>query len=890
LSVGAQTTINSTFTGSGNGKYEDPADWSPQQVPNNSASFLFNVTIPDLTVDTGIDATISNLTFVQTGLFTRPGMTLSDHTFVVTGSTTSLDTLDPLLSASVTVKANLQSARLTLGALSNFSNKTLTGNFYSVFGTNGLSADLRFNGADIVTLNASVSLNGPSSAIVDEGGNDALRNLAHLDSSGSLELTAARTLTVPGDLTNDGSIALSGASDPLVFGALGARLTIIGTLTNFDPLTRTLTVKDTRIGGIYHLRGLAGAPIVLKFKGADIVNNSAYLRFEGPFTGGIQDESGNDGLRNFAHNLVDGSLFLSGHNMTIKGDFTNDGLLDTSGIFGNGFVKFNAQLTIQGFLTNLDASTKTLTGGSFQVGTFGGSGTPTSVLQFRSADIVHNNTRLLLTSGSKISDENGNDGLRNLASNEGAGFIRLFLKDVAVPGDFVNRGGLLLSSSVFTVASKKVYTQEAGQTDLESVDVTAPATINAATLAINGGLLDGTGTLNGAVQIANATLAPSDAHYRYIGGNTITINGSLGMSGDAHLRFTLSGSTKGNDFISVSGNATMGGALEVAIAGNFTPTSADTFTVLTAGSPLSGLFTNVASGGRITTLDGTGTFLVTYSGRSIVLSSFQSLPPVAKLLNISTRMRVLAGDKALMGGFIIVGTEPKRVMIRGIGPSLVAFGVPGPLADPTLELHSGGSMLATNDNWKTNDQTGQSQESDVRATKLAPTGESESAILTTLNPGAYTAVLAGKGQTSGVGLVEVYDIDQTSNSRLANISTRGFVDTGDNVMIGGFVLGPANVGNPRVLVRAIGTSMKAMVPGTLSDPNLSLHDQNGTMIGFNEDWQQDGEASLIPPDLKPGDSRESALHRTLAPGNYTTIVRGKGGTTGIGLVEVYNLH
>ena len=286
--------------------------------------------------------------------------------------------------------------------------------------------------------------------------------------------------------------------------------------------------------------------------------------------------------------------------------------------------------------------------------------------------------------------------------------------------------------------------------------------------------------------------------------------------------------------------------------------------------------------------------LINTSGDVVFIGSVVAQAP-NQLLNISTRLKVVTGENNLgIGGFIITGITPKNMIIRGIGPSLTTFGLQNVLADPTLELHTTNNMgadvvVATNDNWKINDQTQQSQEAAVLATGLAPSRDAESAILATLSPGAYTAQLRGKNGGTGIGLIEAYDLASGSNSDLANISTRGFVDTRDNVMIGGFILASNGVTNAAVVVRAIGPSMQPMVPGTLLDPTLSLHDQNGMMVAFNDDWQQDVEANQIPDNLKPGDPRESALHRTLGPGAHTAIVRGKGGTTGVGLVEVYNV-
>ena len=265
-----------------------------------------------------------------------------------------------------------------------------------------------------------------------------------------------------------------------------------------------------------------------------------------------------------------------------------------------------------------------------------------------------------------------------------------------------------------------------------------------------------------------------------------------------------------------------------------------------------------------------------------------SAPPT--LLNIATRMRVLTGDKVLIGGFIITGTELKRVLIRGVGPSLNGVGVT--LPDPTLELHQGSTTVATNDNWKTR-TNGSSQQTDIEATTIAPANDLEPAILVTLSPGAYTAILAGKNGGTGVGLVEVYDLGQGANSRLANISTRGFVDTGDNVMIGGLIVGGgAGGGTARVLVRALGPSVP--VAGALGDPTLELRDNSGTLVASNNNWKTrpDGssqQAEIEATALQPGNDLESALVRTLPPGSYTAIVRGTNNTTGVGLVETYNL-
>ncbi len=289
-----------------------------------------------------------------------------------------------------------------------------------------------------------------------------------------------------------------------------------------------------------------------------------------------------------------------------------------------------------------------------------------------------------------------------------------------------------------------------------------------------------------------------------------------------------------------------------------------------------------------------GGFFATVEGEAHVGTARLIGDPVApsQLLNIATRMRVLDNDNVLIGGFILTGNAPKKVLLRAIGPSLTSFGVTEALADPTLELHKPDGTVVTNDNWKINDATGQSQEAEIRATTIPPSNDLESAILATLPPGAYTAIVSGKSGGTGIGLVEAYDLDQSAVAQFGNIATRGFVDTGNNVMIGGFILGPSNAGNSKVVVRGIGPSLTAAgVPGALQDPTLELHDGNGVKIAFNDNWQDDaGAAEVKANQLDPKDPRESALLRVLPPGAYSAIVAGSGNTTGVGLVEVYSLQ
>ncbi len=257
----------------------------------------------------------------------------------------------------------------------------------------------------------------------------------------------------------------------------------------------------------------------------------------------------------------------------------------------------------------------------------------------------------------------------------------------------------------------------------------------------------------------------------------------------------------------------------------------------------------------------------------------------AELANISVRLRVDTGDKLAIGGFIITGDSSKRVVVRGLGPSLTAAGIVSPLADPALELHDSlGNSFAQNFNWK------DTQQSELVATGLAPMNDLEAAAVQMLPPAAYTATMTGQNNGSGIGLLEVYEADQSLGNRIANLSARGFVGTGDEVMIGGFIVRGNGV-SANLLVRALGPSLAASgIAQPLADPRIEIRDSNGALIAANNNWRDTQANEIQSRSLAPPDELESAAIITAGAGAYTAVLQGNGGTTGVALLEIYRLQ
>jgi hypothetical protein len=262
-------------------------------------------------------------------------------------------------------------------------------------------------------------------------------------------------------------------------------------------------------------------------------------------------------------------------------------------------------------------------------------------------------------------------------------------------------------------------------------------------------------------------------------------------------------------------------------------------------------------------------------------------PGTAQAINLSTRMRAQTGDNVAIGGFIITGTAPKHVLLRAVGPTLVQSGVTNALPDPVMELHGPGAFATiTNDNWRDDP----AQEAAIIATGLPPANNLEAAIDATLNPGAYTAIVRSTNNNSGVGLVEVYDLNQEVAAKLGNISTRALVGIGNEIVIAGFILGSHSDAD-RIVVRGIGPSLTAAgVPNALADPKLELRDGNGALLASDNNWQDNPAqaAELTAAGLALASSLESGIATTLPAGSYTALLSGVNNGTGVGLVEVYD--
>ena len=750
-SVFGATVVNSTFVGGDFAhQYSNAANWSPAEVPNNSSSKIYDVTVPSSYVNVDIDATVENLT--MTGGY-----------FNVVG-----------------------------------------GHSYTIIGT------------------ASVGAN------------------SYLESDGAL--------------------------------------LIKGSLLNFDPANKTL------FGGRYSVFGADGRGVgSLSFPRADIVNNGASISLLGPISM-ISDEAGRDALRNFAHNLAGASFTVVARDYTIDAIFTNDGLLTVGVTAGQGLpAPLRASLTINR-LTNYDSQSNRLAGGSYDIiasaGTASGIPAEPAQLIVAGADIRRNAASITLeVSGAgdlvyapSITDENGNNALRNLSENEGAGVFQLkyLTETFRTSSDLTNSGTVLLEMSSLSLPASHVYRQNRGGTTLTGGTITGDVEIlGGGFFAIEGlnqaNTASQTPTVNGNLTVGDALLDPI----------ALRVNGSVLLSDTTRY---LVDARPGGKGLTVQSTLSLAGTLEL-----FTGA---TPTVAHAGA-ISGVFKNAPNGSRVFTVNGQGSYVVTYTSTDVTLSNYQvTTTPGPQMLNISTRAQVLAGDNVAIGGFILSGSDYTNVVIRAIGPSLAGFGVIAPLQDTVIELHdSKGAVVATNDNWQ------DTQALELKAAGVPPTDPRESAIFAALAPGAYTAVLRGNNGSTGTALVEAYKLSSGSQTKFANISTRGFVDA-DHVLIGGLIAGGNASDTVHVVVRAIGGGLQSSgVQNFLPDAALEVRDKNGSLVAANNDFgTPTSNQATVPKALWPPNATDAAIGLTLAPGNYTAIVSGKNDASGNALVEIYDLN
>lgn len=467
----------------------------------------------------------------------------------------------------------------------------------------------------------------------------------------------------------------------------------------------------------------------------------------------------------------------------------------------------------------------------------------------------------------------GNDGASlisndggSIISNDGASLLSengLGLLSDAGIGLKVRANASSASSSTRMEAATATsgYVQTGGETNLDGVIIVG-------SVSIEGGVLSGSGIIAGSLTNNGGYIVPGHS------AGAISLIGDFTQGANGTMILENGGTHQGEyDRLQISGAANLGGNLEVRNINDYTPDAADTFNPLSYSS-VAGSFAFISSNTQLT-------FGAT--GAVATVNPAAPNPSTGQPLNIATRMSVQTGDNVLIAGFIVTGPSGsiKKVLIRGMGPSLAQFGVAGTLPDPFLELHKPDGSVVSNDNWQQGDTS-------QIPNGFAPNDSRESVLVATLTPGNYSAVVKDAHGETGIGIAELYDLDSTSAAKLVNISTRGFINTGDDVMIGGFIIG----GNEpaKILVRAIGPTLTDFgVQGALADPTLELHDANGSTIS-NDDWRETQESEIIATTIPPNKDREPAILATLVPGNYTAIVRGKNSTTGIGLVEAYNLQ
>jgi hypothetical protein len=586
-----------------------------------------------------------------------------------------------------------------------------------------------------------------------------------------------------------------------------------------------------------------------------------------------------------------------GGSLTVKDSSTAAGSFVTATNLSNlgSLTIHNSAFNSVGLFTNFDSGTGTLSGGTFVVEGFDLSDAQprTAVFQFASADIHTNESSLTVTNHAMIVDQLSRDGLRNFASNLDPGsFVVGSGFNFVAPGTFTNTGtvavqgaipdvnGFAIDAGSFTVPTGRQYFQTSGTTTING-NLTADLT------DIQGGTLSVGGVITGNLTLEGATLSPT-------GQTTAQVTGDVTLDSASTLQFSIPTAativddqftSQEYDHLTIGGDVVLGNStLAVEVAPGFPVSSHTTFTILDCTGTIGGKFANVTTGSRLTTVDGLGSFLVSLTDQVLELSDFQAVPPASQFANLSTRGEVLTGDNILIGGFIVVGTETKDVLLRALGPSLSEHGVQNALPDPVLELHdSAGALIAFNNNWK------DTQQGAIEETGVPPTNDLESALVMPLAPGAYTVVVRGNNNTTGTALVEAYDLSPNADTTLSNLSTRGFVDAA-NPLIGGFIAGGNGIGDATVVLRALGPELAGRgITNPLADPVLELRDVNGALVLSDDDYIPGSDSVVAVKQLEPTDPLEAVIRANLAPGNYTALVLAKGSDSGLALVELFDL-
>ncbi|MFL6589214.1 MAG: hypothetical protein ACJ8M4_03490 [Chthoniobacterales bacterium] len=722
-------------------------------------------------------------------------------------------------------------------------------------------------------------------------------------------LGVSNHLFTSGATDNDRSVVLLPLSPDAFLGGISVSSFLVdgkyaaanlGTLANYNPATQTLE------SGGYSLSSYnASYQAIISFNGARIVTNSAAIKIAGRGSK-ITDGFGANALQPLA---VNNGLLIMGQSFATAGDFTNNGELRVIGQLSpdEALAVFN----VTGRLTNFDPATRTLSGGTFYIG--GPSNWGDFKFMFTGADVVTNSSTLNLIRGSgpaNMVDEHGADALGNLANNTAAGNLTLNGHFSTTATHFTNAGYMRLDFGL-TLGSQSTFVQSDGTLVVSQYGALGgKLDTQGGSIVLNGGMLVEAGTLIGNTT-SNALISPGDTKLRYT--PRMTFDGNLTLGSSSILLFDLAGNTRGPgayfgrlpmqppygyDAIDCTQSVTVGGELQVSLSTQtangirFTPGSADTYVLVKGQTPIAGAFANVANGQRLKTRDGGGSFVVNYGPTSafdptgVTLSAFQPDNNPATLRNISTRGLVGSGQRVIIGGFIVTGSEPKQVIVRAIGPSLQSAGVAGVLDDPILTLYDkSGVAITSNDDWQQSEQR-----FTIQVAGLPPGDPRESAVAATLPAGSYTAVVEGKNGHTGVCLVEIYDWNNGTQSQLANISTRGYAEAGNNALIGGIIIG-GGTGSTQILARALGPSLSsAGVSESLEDPILTLYNASGSVVSSNDDWQQSPERVAIEAsDIPPRDPREAAVMATLTPGSYTALIGPARGKSGLGLVEFYRL-